>query len=90
MTSLTVIFANTLSVGAMSGHFVGGLVIGIVRVLRLGDLKPVSIYPLSKTENSLDLDHYSFWEEPKFTIKNVLLGRTHAKTERSHRPPQLH
>ena len=43
----------------------------------------LSTYPLSKTENSSDLVHY-FWEWPQIQfLKNVLLWRANARTERS-------
>ena len=44
--------------------------IGVARVFRLGvNGKPVSTYPLSKTENSSGLVHYFFGRGLKFTIK---------------------
>ena len=61
--------------------------IGVARVLRLegggANEKPVSTYPLLKTENSSDLVHYFVGGAPKLHLKNVMLGRANVRTDRS-------
>ena len=60
--------------------------------VRGANVKPVSTYTLSKTENSSDLVHY-FWgwapnSQLKIKKKNVRLGMAHVRTERPQSAPR--